>query len=201
MNRTNGLLLACSVVLVVAGCIGWARTREYIPARGKRVALVDGWSVEPEIYAYKDVAGANQEWWKFRHSFTFDRAFPRGKQYRDTVSVVCVDTIQIILLGMDSVFVLPLYSGPFWVSSAYEKNLSYAVEYSPSTTERSTEYPIGLDTVVLRMRVLVYPGVHHYDSTRGDSLTIDRTRLLRDTVIEARLRFHESKSPAVMYGD
>lgn len=187
--------------MVTAGCIGWARTREYIPVHGKQITLIDGWILSARIYAFKDVVGADRSLWGFRHEFTFSKSFPRGEKYKAAVSVAEVDTVRVVIKDIDTTLILVPYNGPFWVSNAGYNELMYISEYSPSRYERDTDYPVGSHQLVLQMRVRVYPGVHRYKSDRWDSLTVDHTRVLRDTIIEAPLRFHESKSPAVNYGD
>jgi hypothetical protein len=204
MNMRTTIILAMTAIFAISGCIGWARTREYVPDRGKTIPLVDGWSLEAEIYVYKNVTGAPTKTWDFCHEFTFRKTIHRGADSVDTVSVAEIDTVQIIFLDLDTTFVLPVREGPFWLSSISDKELCYAVNYLGSA-HRLIDYPQGPHPVSLHLRVRVYPGAHKY-VTQGnyygyDSVAVDHSRVLRDTVIDAPLRFHETKSPAVGYGD
>jgi len=205
MNVRLSLGIALFSLGVIAGCIGWARTREYLPIREKSIPLVDGWSVKPKIYAYKDVVIPKSDlWgfsWEFSHEFTFSRSFSRGKKYADTCNVAEVDTLHVLFRDLDTTVTLLVDDSRTYVSGQSDKELTYATEYYFPGQHRPPAYPKGPHEVVLRMRVKVYPGVHHYVRNGHDSLAVDRTRVLRDTIIEAPLRFHESKSPAVNYGD
>jgi hypothetical protein len=201
MKTRVSLLLVLIALGVIAGCLGWARTREYVPVQGKSIPLVDGWAVKPWIYAYKDVVIAKNDLWEFSHMFWFARTFARGNAYVDTCSVAEIDTIDVVFVDLDTSLILPFHDGRTYVSGESEKELVYATQYYANSQHRPPWYPKGQHEVVLRMRVRVYPGVHHYVRNGHDSVAVDRTRVLRDTIIEAPLRFHESKSPAVNYGD
>lgn len=199
----RAIVLLC-IAAILIGCFGWARTREYVPSGDKKVELVAGWYVEPNIYAYKDVTGINEPFWDFFHHLWFSRSFGRGKHYADTVSVAEVDTLEIRFPELDTTIVLSIHDTRHYVSNRSDDSLIYAVIYEPNFG-RDAAYPVGPHQAVLKMRVRLYPGVHRYiagpPSDGYDSVTVDRTRMLRDTVIEVPLRFHESKFPAVHYGD
>jgi hypothetical protein len=196
----------CTVLVFIAGCVGIVRTREYVPPqKDRKIQLLDGWMVEPEVFAYKNVIGADPKtWWSFHHEFRFSTRRLKKEIPLGRITVVEVDSIAITFAGLDSTISIP-FDGRTWVSYSTDDDLVYLASYNcRDSTPCILKYPKEIENATLRMKVHLYEATHtltlRHSVSDCDSVVTDYTRLLRDTVIEVPLRLRETAFPVPAIG-
>ena len=155
------IVTAIVALSLLVGCIGVTRTREYLPTQGRCIPLMDGWMLRPDIYAYKNVTGADAEnWWQFVHEFRFSKIRTVTKSSLGDITVAEVDTLSLQFTEPKMTIIIPVSSRNFVSGCSYDQIVYRASYHCNDSIPCFVTYPKTARSVLLRMRVLMFAGTH-----------------------------------------
>lgn len=193
------LIMICFSVF---GC-GHVWTREFIIENQRQSFNSDGWTIEPDVFAFSNVGGTGAEPTSQRFTINISIAHPKDpkRDRPDTTTYFTIDTLTIAFLAQNEKQYLPM-AGRVWLSYAYDQKYVKCMfcfagcgEYKADSPPPLT-IPQGVDSILLSFNMKLKEGILYAvsDHPSFDSIApVSPGNLLSIIPIRIKMIRHETE--------